>query len=151
MMGDAGMVPMRINGLYFMVEAVLAEAIVTRAEGYRADIKALQDVNIVLREENARRDVENRALWVQCGRERKSASVAEARWASALPFLKAFVADGYAEWDGYEFECPHCSLGHRAFNREQEWLSDPTRHDEDCLWRMAVEFLAANTQGTQNS
>ena len=61
-----------------------------------------------------------------------------------LPFVRAFVEIGYAEWDGHEFECPHCGAGHREHNLEDAFLNRVQEHAEGCIWREAKFWLDAN-------
>jgi len=61
-----------------------------------------------------------------------------------LPFVRAFVGIGYAEWDGHEYECPYCGAGHREYNREPEFLNRVQEHAEGCIWREAKFWLEAN-------
>lgn len=61
-----------------------------------------------------------------------------------LPFVRAFVEIGYAEWDGHEYECPHCGAGHREHNLEDAFLNRAQEHAEGCIWREAKFWLDAN-------
>lgn len=63
---------------------------------------------------------------------------------SALPFIRDFVENCYAEWSGSEYRCGFCAAGKREHRQEQEFLNKIQEHAEGCAWREAKLWYDAN-------